>query len=115
MQEFSSLSYFYYALSEVFLSKDLYHLYQACKNLAESDYREQALKVLEFIDSRRLEAELEELPEDTFLEGNYRELNQTQLLLAYQGMGYELEGDYRPDHLGIELKLLALLCADENL
>jgi len=48
-----------------FLSKDLYHLYQACKNLAESDYSEQSLKVLEFIDNRRLETELEELPEDT--------------------------------------------------
>ena len=58
---------------------------------------------------------MEELPEDTFLESNYRELNQDQLLLAYQGMGYELEGDHRPDHLGIELKLLALLCADKNL
>ena len=115
MEEFLGLSYFYYALSEVFLNKDLYHLYQVCKNLAESDYREQALKVLEFIDNRRLGAELDELPEDTFLEGNYRELYQDQLLLAYQGMGYELEGDYKPDHLGIELRLLSLLCADKNL
>jgi len=115
IQEFLGASYFYYALSEAFLSKDLYHLYQTCKNLVESDYREQALEVLKFIDNRRLEIELQEIPEDTFLESTYRELEQNQLFMAYKSMGYELEADCKPDHLGIELKLLALLCADGNL
>jgi len=115
MEELIGVSYFYHAVSEALLSKDLYHLYQVCANLIQSDYSKQALEVLQNIENRTVERELEILQEDVFLEGSYRELEKSHLYSAYERSGYQLEEGYKPDHLGTELKFLALLCVDGDL
>ncbi|WP_448588543.1 hypothetical protein [Thermocrinis sp.] len=78
MEGLFGASYLYYAISEALLTGDLYHMYKVCQNLVESDYSKEALEVLKFIYSRRLEAELSLLPQEVFLERSYRELNESR-------------------------------------
>ncbi|WP_448584414.1 hypothetical protein [Thermocrinis sp.] len=114
-EELLGASYFYYAIAEALENKDLYHLYQVCNNLTLSDYAQYAVEVLQFLDDKRLEWELDSLPEDTFLESKYREVDPNHLLLVYKNLGYDLEEGHKPDHLGVELRYLALLCAEADL
>jgi len=49
------------------------------------------------------------------LERDYREVDKNQLIMSYEHFGYRLEEGYEPDHIGIELKFLALLCLEEDI
>ncbi|MEJ7553206.1 MAG: molecular chaperone TorD family protein [Aquificaceae bacterium] len=109
------IAFFYNTFSELFLTKDYYYLNQLCENMTTSDYSEHALRILEHINSRRLPAELDLIDEVSLLERDYREVDKNQLIMSYEHFGYRLEEGYEPDHIGIELKFLALLCLEEDI
>ncbi|MFN4013532.1 MAG: molecular chaperone TorD family protein [Aquificaceae bacterium] len=113
-EERKSLSFIYYAFSEVFLSKDYYYLNELCENLSNSDYSPYALEVLESIAQKRLQGELDLLEEVSLLERDYRAVDKDQILKSYEYFGFALEEGYEPDHLGIELRFLALMCLEED-
>ena len=115
MEELKSLSFFYYAFSEVFLGKDLYYLNTLCNNLSQSDYSKYILSIIDHIVKRRLEQELDFLEKEvSLLESDYRIVDREQLLKLYENYGYTLQEGYEPDHLGIELRFLSLLCLEEE-
>lgn len=111
-QAFSSVAFFYYTFSELFLGKDYYYLNQLSQNLLESDYSAQAINILRHIESKKLQEELEIAERSCLLERTYREVNLNQLSLSYEHFGYSLEEGYEPDHIGVELRLLSLLCVE---
>lgn len=116
MEEFKSLSIFYYAFSELFLGKDLYYLNTVCNNLSQSDYSKYALNILEHIATKRLEQDIEFLEKEvSLLERDYKVVDKEQLLKLYENYGFTLEEGYEPDHLGVELRFLSLLCLEEDL
>ncbi|MFN7066121.1 MAG: molecular chaperone TorD family protein [Aquificaceae bacterium] len=115
MEELKSLSVFYYAFSELFLGKDLYYINLVCKNLSSSDYSQNALNILNHINTKRLEEELEFLEREvSLLERDYRAVDREQLLKLYENYGFTLEEGYEPDHLGVEIRFLSLLCLEED-
>ncbi|MFN3947602.1 MAG: molecular chaperone TorD family protein [Aquificaceae bacterium] len=113
-EERKSLSFIYYAFSEVFSSKDYYYLNWLCERLSNSDYSKYALEVLESIANKRLQEELEFLQEVSLLERDYRIVDKDQILKSYEYFGFALQEGYEPDHLGIELRFLALICLEED-
>ncbi|MFN3598542.1 MAG: molecular chaperone TorD family protein [Aquificaceae bacterium] len=113
-EERKSLSFIYYAFSEVFLNKDYYYLNGLCESLSSSDYSKYALEVLENIANKKLQAELDLLEEVSLLERDYRMVDKDQILKSYEYFGFALQEGYEPDHLGIELRFLALICLEED-
>ncbi|MFN4319312.1 MAG: hypothetical protein ACK4FY_02365 [Aquificaceae bacterium] len=93
-EERKSLSFIYYAFSEVFLSKDYYYLNELCENLSSSDYSPYALEVLESIAQKRLQGELDLLEEVSLLERDYRAVDKDQILKSYEYFGFALEEGY---------------------
>ncbi len=114
MDELKGLSFFYYAFSELFLAKDCYYLNSLCNDLINSAYSPYAFDVLRHIDSFKLQEELELLDEVSLLERSYRDVNTEQTLRSYEISGFKLDEGYQPDHIGVELRFLSLLCLEED-
>ncbi|MFN3814349.1 MAG: molecular chaperone TorD family protein [Aquificaceae bacterium] len=112
MDELKGVSFLYYAFSELFLMKDYYYLKLLCDNLSSSDYSHYTLNVLGHIDSDKVQEELNLLDEAFLLERSYRDVNVEQTLRFYEGSGFKLDEGYEPDHVGIELRFLSLLCLE---
>ncbi|MCS7308536.1 MAG: hypothetical protein NZ526_08330, partial [Aquificaceae bacterium] len=89
-QVFSSIAFFYYTFSELFLAKYYYYLNQVVQNLLESDYGEHATKILKHIEEKKIQEELELVDSSLLLERHYRDLDLNQLSLSYEHMGYRL-------------------------
>jgi len=115
MDELKGLSFFYYAFSELFLEKDYYYLNSICNDLINSTYSNYALKVLRHMDSFKLQEELELMDGISLLERDYRDVDPKLISSAYEHLGFKLDEGYEPDHVGVELRFLSLLCLEEDL
>ena len=105
--------HFYNALSEFYLHQDLYSLSSMMQSMLETQYADRAKKIIEYIhheDHKLLtDSEVKVLKDDEpFLERKYSQADPAQTFLYYKNSGYEIE-NLEADHLGVELKFLAIL------
>lgn len=108
--------HFYNALSEFYLHQDLYSLSSMMQTMLETQYGERAKKIIEYIhaDEQKLitDSEIKILKdEEPFLERDYSHADPAQTFVYYKNCGYEIE-NLEADHLGVELKFLAILALE---
>lgn len=108
--------HFYNALSEFYLHQDLYSLSSMMQSMLETQYGERAKQIIEYIhsDEHKLitDSEVKILKdEEPFLERDYSHADPAQTFVYYKNCGYEIE-NLEADHLGVELKFLAILALE---
>lgn len=112
-QMWQGSAHFYNAFADFYLNQDTYSITSVLHPLVSSIYGEDAKKIISLIhsDEQRLstEGEIKIMKDElSLLERDYANVDPHQISMYYKSKGYEIEG-FEPDHLGVELKFLAIL------